>query len=248
MHNIYTFHGENKPIWTPNPNIKINKDFYIKNRYLDFNIPYLIMNYQKLIHPDTCNALIDDFETQTHYNVGVNGFSNDDEIGSVRAMAWSPELAIKLNEIFAFIIPKTLSDENHSFPFESRGKTYTYLGSTPWLRFMKYVNGGMHTPHYDCPFVNDDEKYLTLYSWVMFLNTPNGVGGNFQFIDDEQQYKSSPMLWDMKDHLFMSDKVLHNIQPEEGSILIFPHWLCHQVEKFIGDKRYIIRGDIAYGY
>lgn len=248
MHNIYTFHGENKPNWEPNINIRINKNFKKDIYKLKFNITYSSFLLHSAITTSTCQELIEMFELQSHYPVGINGFSNDNEIGSVRCMGWSPEIAEQLSEHLRNILPKILSDNNHSFPFDSQGKEYFYLGSTPWLRFMRYNNGGMHTPHYDCSFINEHEQYLTLYSWVMFLNTPNGIGGNFQFIHDEQQYKLSPMLWDMKDHLVMSEKVLHNIQPRQGSILIFPHWLCHQVEEFIGDKRYIIRGDIAYGY
>jgi hypothetical protein len=123
------------------------------------------------------------------------------------------------------------------------------LGSTPWLRFMKYKSGGMHTPHHDAPFRNEEEQYITLFSWVLYLNTPNGKGGHFQFVNDLKQKGKHPFLWNTSDWTNMSNDVTLDVAPVEARMLIFPHWLCHQVQQYVGEGyRYIIRGDVAYGF
>lgn len=59
-------------------------------------------------------------------------------------------------------------------------------GPTPYMRFMKYFSGGMHAPHYDALYENKQDRYTTLMSWVLYLNTSEAEGGAFQFVEDGQ--------------------------------------------------------------
>jgi hypothetical protein len=129
---------------------------------------------------------------------------------------------------------------------------YSLLGSTPFMRFMKYPDGGRHVPHYDAPYNSAKQRYTTLMSWVIYLNTPIGTGGEFQFIDDRQWHLSP---WNKNksdwDRMAQKEEVLASIKPQAGKLLVFPHWLAHQVSLYSNDTaswRYIIRGDVAYGF
>lgn len=249
MHNVNEFYGENKPKFNPKfYDEEINLIFEKKSLNLVKKFPFYIS--RNTISNKLCNQLIEQFENQEKYPVGVDGyFINKNDIGSYRTMGWSPELSKLITERLEKICPKIINEDLFPLCFDHKNRNFQFLGSTPFLRFMRYIDGGKHTPHYDAPFWNEEEKYVTLFSWVLYLNKPNGVGARFQFINDLQQLEGHPTQWDRSDWRNMSDDVLESISPEGGLLLVFPHWLCHQVEEFIGNGyRYIIRGDVAYGY
>ena len=257
MHNINKYYGDNKPIFEPYVKKLTPSVFDLKLKR--DNVGFVICN---AISPLVCNELIAQFDEQEKYAVGVDGFVDPNTApGSYRTMGWAVDLAA--------LITKRLEDYTE-IPFEFRRKgfttlynvrntvkletpflpsyEYTLLGSTPWLRFMKYMSGGKHTPHYDAPYHNEKERYITFYSWVLYLNTPKGKGGEFQFVDDHQEHLH-PKDCNRSDWTEMSDDIIHSIAPEQGKLLIFPHWLCHQVQEYVGEgARYICRGDVAYGY
>jgi hypothetical protein len=236
---------------------KIEYDFYSKYPV------YIIDNF---FDRRTCADLIKQFDAQEQYVVGVDGYGDPEaNIGSYRAMGWSEFVASKITENLRYVI----QEKKFTMPFLedgidpiSCGKPFALsfhphdvgngmelLGSTPWLRFMKYKSGGMHTPHHDAPFRNEEEQYITLFSWVLYLNTPNGKGGHFQFVNDLKQKGKHPFLWNTSDWTNMSNDVTLDVAPVEARMLIFPHWLCHQVQQYVGEGyRYIIRGDVAYGF
>lgn len=248
MHDVNKYYGDNKPAWEPYtfecPGEWYDPHDIMINGYpvhiIDNAMPYAL-----------CDSLIEQFEQQQAYPVGVDGFCNaESNVGSYRAMGWSPEVAR--------VITSTIRNNGAINRFRPNGKMQTPLnitedywmeGSTPWLRFMKYKSGGMHTPHHDAPYVNDIEQYATLCSWVLYLNTPMGNGGEFQFVNDVRNEGKHPSDWDRSDWTEMSDDVIHSVPPRAGRLLVFPHWLCHQVQEYIGEGyRYIIRGDLAYTY
>jgi hypothetical protein len=261
MHNLLKFSNVktyNKPSWNPLvmednsiPNVqKIEYDFYSK---------YPVYIADNFVSEDMCNDLIKQFTLQEKHPVGVDGYCDSAaNVGSYRANAWAEELSMvfshKMKDIVHekfFKISKSNKElasngVDFSTPFLPNSQ-YELLGSTPFMRFMQYKSGGMHTPHHDAPYINNDENYTSLFSWVLYLNTPDGTGGGFQFVDDLKQRGKHPSYWDTSDWTHMSPNVTLEVRPVCGRLLIFPHWLCHQVEKFIGEGyRYIIRGDLAY--
>lgn len=248
MHNLNIFSGPQQPSWNPQVpnNLSVPK---IKQYTLPLVKLFPFFVAECAISPSICKSLLKQFDEQDKYPVGVDGYSTGDNVGSYRSMGWSPDVAQMISQQLERFCPEIITEETFPLCFPHEDRTFTYLGSTPWLRFMKYSSGGKHTPHYDAPFWNEQERYATLFSWVLYLNTPDGEGGAFQFINDPQQLTSHPTQWDRSDHRTMGDSVLCSIPAEEGTLLVFPHWLCHQVEEFLGaGNRYIIRGDVAYGY
>lgn len=261
MHDINKYYGDNKPDW--NPNIDYDeKNFIDENKdIIKHYSDYPIYTMRNVFPQNICDQLITEFESQKQYAVGVNGHVDaNEQAGSYRTMAWSESIANKITETLDMLIEEKwfiggldglihMPDLSIMYtPFiPEYGFDYDLLGSTPWLRFMRYGKGGKHTPHYDAPFHNKEEKYITLFSWVLYLNTPEGEGGSFQFVDDAQQ-EVHPLKQHLGDWDEMSESSILEIKPEVGKLLVFPHWLCHQVQEYTGEGyRYIIRGDVAYG-
>lgn len=260
MHNVNLYSGPNdKPEWNPNIDY-MKKTFMFDYKDLIFHYSdYPIYVLENAFSSDVCDALIREFDVQNQYAVGVDGYVDPNEqAGSYRAMAWSESFAKQMSKKLNMLIDEklfgsdgiTLRSNNNLFatPFQPEVGVYKLLGSTPWLRFMKYASGGKHTPHYDAPFHNKDERYITLFSWVLYLNTPDGTGGSFQFVRDGQE-SIHPRNQKRDDWTHMSERSIFDVEPERGKLLVFPHWLCHQVEEYLGEGyRYIIRGDVAYGF
>jgi hypothetical protein len=260
MHNLERYYGT-----TPQPSFAPSirpKEKDIEATYLTIGNDSFGVVLENAVSRDICRHLIMQFDQQESYPVGVDGYVNPNENpGSHRAMGWDVNVANHLTGIMLSYVPMYFTNRNDTLigidstkirkdfkvPFPMKN-SYSFLGSTPWLRFMKYAKGGKHTPHYDAPYHNEIEKYITMFSWVLYLNTPLGEGGSFQFVDDGQLF-THPAARNTKDWTKMSDKIVLSVKPEAGKLLIFPHWLCHQVEEYIGEgHRYIIRGDVAYGY
>lgn len=266
MHGVNKYYGDNKPIWEPTgfSDITCNIDNISLLKH-PTHPNYSIYQMDNFLDNDVCDLLIKQFDQQDSYPVGIDGFCNaSDNIGSYRAMAWASEIVKPFHDalwecdnsfkecfLATHLTKRTLiNDDGDIFevPFKPEFM-YKLLGSTPWLRYMKYKNGGMHTPHHDASYHNKEEQYITMFSWVLYLNTPEGEGGEFQFVNDIRNAGKHPNQWDTTDWTEMSTDIALSIEPKQGRLLIFPHWLCHQVQEYIGTGyRYIIRGDLAYGY
>jgi len=196
--------------------------------------------------------------------VSVAGFSDgmmsantEGFVGSMRTTMWTPELSAQVWEQIKHLFGSRImdsktstdwwqSDSGHTNPH----RTYRHwiaVGVSPMMRFMKYEDGGEHYAHYDAGYFYDDLEHRTLMSFVMYLTT-NTEGGATRFIKDEQ---SNLPVWERKhddwDRQVTEDEVLHAIHPTEGSILVFDHRLCHDVQPYLGkNPRIIVRGDIIY--
>ena len=268
------YQGPKQPEWNPRPdNIEINaarswQEYgnFAYNYDLDRDFGQTVLQLNTITR-ESAQDLIDQFEAQEHYPVSVSGYPDDANVGSHRAMAWAPELAEKLDPLFRNL-PNYMGDKRnfaHMFPFDDRNQQplrspfdtgwlrhYDLLGSTPWMRFMKYDSGGEHVPHYDAPFRAPDDSYVTLYSWVMYLNdVDDDAGGHFQFVNDgnakiHPQDRPVGSFGDWHE-MAPAKLITMSVQPRAGTLLIFPHWLCHQVQQLTSGVRYIIRGDVAYG-
>lgn len=272
MNRLTFFNGDAKPAWAPSIKIQIDhrstSKIYLRPSALPSQFNEYFYVSDGFIDQKSCQNLISEFDLQATHPVGVSGYGHisDSEIGSFRTNAWSVDLA----EQISLGLNAVLSEESSLQPttdgsesvFQNCKKelqrmpmnphTYSLLGSTPFMRFMKYPGGGRHVPHYDAPFTSTQQRYTTLMSWVIYLNTPSGNGGEFQFIDDHQ-WHLSPWKKNKSDWTRMAEKeeVLASIKPQEGKLLIFPHWLAHQVALYTSNTsawRYIIRGDVAYGF
>lgn len=269
MNKLELFVGEIKPNW--NPTLKVTTTKMQIKRH-DLNPPgrqkdeecfyYVVDDFLSLVN---CNELIQQFLNQTCFPVGVDGYGNSQspsDVGSYRTNAWSESLAHEMTLKTCQVLNSESSYKLIDQAFENNeGRkilmplskvNYHLLGVTPYFRFMKYLSGGRHIPHYDAPFRNEKYQYTTLMSWVLYLNSPEAKGGSLQFVDD-QQWTLLPDSRNTSDWKRMASpqEILASVSPRMGRLLIFPHWYPHQVEDFIptaADCRYVIRGDVAYGW
>lgn len=263
MHDVMKYYGDNKPSWNPSPR---TTRVYNCSALQVPTVGTIGGVFDDVLSISQCQDLIEQFDLVEKYPVGVDGYCNDAEhAGSFRAMAWAEDFVEQMNSALRYV-PQELRG-SHGFidydrgileaPFRER-RVYRQLGSTPWMRFMRYSSGGMHVPHYDAPYHNEAERYITLFSWVLYLNdVPNDQGGAFQFVDNGfgdshvRELYEKGALGDWR-RMAYRHEIINSIQPRAGRLLVFPHWLCHQVQAFTASDqvpyRTMIRGDLAYGY
>jgi hypothetical protein len=248
MHDLSIFYGDGvPPLWTPDITGQFNGMTDVRP------LGNYVFVIDDVLNQQGCSDLIVQFEHQNMYPVGVDGYMTGDDfvVGSYRTMGWSVSLARKMSDVFR-LLPEIIQANQFPSPFRD-DLEFRRLGATPWMRFMRYGNGGQHVPHYDNSYHCNEQSYRSLFSWVLYLNTvPRQHGGTFDFVDDG--YRNHPLdrpKEAFQDWTRMADdeEVIFSINPRRGRMLIFPHWLCHQVSEYTGqDARYIIRGDLAYSY
>lgn len=237
--------------------------------YSDVVLPGRAFYVPDALSDKDCDLLLSLFAKQDRAPVAVSGYqtANMDDIGSVRATGWGPELSAqlweKLKNVFIwnrFANPETsLFHMNEYTPtdwYEIPGKrlqhkTWMESGISPVLRFMEYKAGGKHNTHYDMGFDyeahNPKDCRRTLMSVVWYLTEEKDTGGNTRFIEDNQSHLP---IWERKlddwDRSAHEDEVLAKQEPHRGGALIFWHRVAHDVSLFTGKSRVIIRGDIEF--
>jgi len=196
--------------------------------------------------------------------VPVSGHQTTDQyaIGSQRATGWGPELAhqlwVKIAETlichlsFPIITDETTPTDWYAIPDKRRGHTtWVEKSISPVLRFMEYKSGGKHNTHYDMGYdyeaINPNDKRRTLMSIVWYLNEEPNTGGCTRFIEDNQSHLPIDQRnlddWTREAR---DDEVIAKQTPQLGGALVFWHRMAHDVEKFTGNSRIIIRGDIEF--
>jgi hypothetical protein len=209
---------------------------------------------------EECDYLIKLFrDSHIESPVSVQGRKDqkDDRVGSVRATGWSTHLALqfwkKMKPFFDFrqMEDTTATDWWHvsenliSFPEKCRN--WSPVGLSPMLRFMKYQTNGQHYAHYDAGYIYPNPNFRTLMSVVVYLTTNPGSGST-RFIEDGQDHLP---IWEREVEDWTREvepaEIKASISPTKGSVLVFDHRLCHDVEKFEGpEDRIIIRGDVLF--
>lgn len=205
-----------------------------------------------LTHAD-CTRLIEAMAASGRAEpVGVTGVRDSYGIGSVRATAWSPELARALwtrlrpaVPAVRFLHAKTPT-EGFATSTRSGHRSWRVVGLSPVLRFMRYDAGGKHLCHYDAGFDYGDGR-RTLFSVVFYL-TDAPESGATRFVRDGQESR------ELRDRDFSDwsretrdDEVIASVHPARGDVLVFDHRLCHDVQRWDGPgARVIVRGDVVY--
>lgn len=181
----------------------------------------------------------------------------DNRVGSVRATGWSIPLAVQFwKKMQPFFEPRTMEDTTAtdwwqiseslvSYPMKCR--KWKPVGLSPMLRFMKYQTNGQHYAHYDAGYIYPNSNYRTLMSVVIYLTT-NPNSGSTRFVEDGQ---SDMPIWERDTEDWTreteSSEIRASVRPTKGSVLVFDHRICHDVEKFEGpEDRIIIRGDVLF--
>jgi hypothetical protein len=185
-----------------------------------------LLNSQEL---DDINRVL---EGQSWLPVGQNGILSDyrpgNTVGSWRASAYHPLLASALwrrirgtlSEVRDFSLGETDWD-NHAL--------WRAIGVNPLLRFIRYDSGGLLVPHYDAPYIVDDQQ-RTLVTVILYLHQ-EGSGGATRFILDPHKYMP------LGDHnysdwtrLAHSDEIAATLPSLPGSALLFDHRVLHDSE------------------
>jgi NAD+ synthetase len=189
--------------------------------------------------------------------VGITGVCGSAGVGSMRATAWSPELAAalwaRLRAVVPsvrFLDPRTPTD-GHATVGRSGHRTWRAAGLSPVLRFMRYEAGGRHLTHFDAGYDYGDGR-RTLLSVVLYLTGAGdldaGSGGATRLVRDGQEHLP---VWardhDDWDRDTDPDEVLVAVRPEQGAALVFDHRIGHDVEQWDGPgARVVIRADVIY--
>lgn len=224
-------------------------------------LPNLAFYIPDALSGEDCDRLISLFSKQKKSPVAVSGYQTTDsnEIGSVRATGWGPELSAQLWEKIAsfgtfgvFTMNQFTPTDWYAIPDKRKEhKSWIESGISPVLRFMEYKSGGKHNTHYDMGFDyeahNPKDRRRTLMSIVWYLNDEPNTGGCTRFIEDGQRHLP---IWDRKlddwTRSAREDEVLIQQSPHRGGALVFWHRMAHDVQEFTGNSRIIIRGDIEF--
>lgn len=218
-----------------------------------FNIGAMLLQ-DVLTHKD-CSDLIEFMSKSPSLEpVSVQGMdlSDADTIGSHRTTVWSPALAEKMwnliSEYFDYTEYFGKFSATDWWQGDKERHWWKAIGMSPMLRFMKYEAGGEHYAHYDAGFIYPDDNYRTLKSVVIYLTSNFGTGGSTRLINDQQSHIP---IWDREHNDWsrptLNSEVQKSFEPIRGSMLIFDHRKCHDVEKYLGNTpRIIIRADILY--
>ncbi len=177
-------------------------------------------------------------------------------VGSVRATAWSPELAAALWRRLRPAVPSVrfLGDLTPTDGFaitkeagrRSGHRTYRVVGLSPLLRFMRYDPGGRHFCHYDAGFDYGDGR-RTLLSVVFYLTDAPESGATRFVRDGQEAIPVRDRTFDDWSRDTRDDEVLLSVHPARGQALVFDHRLCHDVERWDGPgPRVIVRADVVY--
>jgi NAD+ synthetase len=215
-----------------------------------------------LTHAD-CARLRDAMEEWGHAEpVGVTGVTATADahdgygIGSVRATAWSPELAATLWKRLRPAIPSVrfLDDltPTDGFAIETGPgartghRSYRVVGLSPLLRFMRYDPGGRHLCHYDAGFDYGDGR-RTLLSVVFYLTDAPASGATRFVRDGQEAMPTRERCFDDWSRDTRDDEIVLSVHPARGQVLVFDHRLCHDVQRWEGPgPRVIIRADVVY--
>ncbi|HVF17547.1 MAG TPA: NAD(+) synthase, partial [Steroidobacteraceae bacterium] len=180
--------------------------------------------------------------------VGISGYSSTEngETGSWRATGWSVDLAAALYERLRPALPCVRFLDDHSFTDAHGQRAWRIVGLSPLLRFMRYPPGGRHLCHYDAAYDYGDGR-RTLLSVVFYL-TDAEMSGATRFVRDGQEaLPTAKRCFDDWTRDTRPDEVTARVVPRVGSVLVFDHRLCHDVERWDGPgDRIIIRADVVY--
>lgn len=168
-------------------------------------------------------------------DVSITGIKDNilDGPGSSRFSTMSPNLSL---------IVKSILDKSAATPQINTLGIGKFEKVSNYFRFMKYLDGGQHYPHYDSDF-NINNEYATKLSLVIYHN--HSWDGELFFCNDERILNNKDLTTDW-DKQAVDSEIYLKIKPATMKLVIFPHTLCHGVLPFTGQERNIIRGDLIF--
>lgn len=221
-------------------NVLIKKN--LKETEFDYFKNHLFI--KNLLSNGECDNILNELSKTEWNKVGVDGktqnYKQGDTTGSLRATSFNNEIS---NTIW-----ERISSENLLFPINSidfDGKQWEPIGINPLIRFIKYEKGGWLIPHYDYPYIQD-ENTRTLKTVLIYLT--NNRSGGTRFLKDPQE-NTNIHERDYSDWTKMAPEKLvkKEILAETNKSIVFPHRIFHDGGLLLDDKSKIIMfTDILY--
>lgn len=207
---------------------KIMKEDFLENIEYEPIVEDLVL-IRDLLSNKEIDKLKETISSKEMIPVGLDGILSNykigDNIGSYRLSFF--------NEEIAEILWKRIEDR-----FENIGD-WKPIGISPLFRVIKYLKSGSLVPHYDAPYIYNENK-MTKKSLIIYLT--DNKEGLTEFIKDDNDYK----VHNYEDrHLYQNDTVFQ-FYPTKGYALSFPHRTLHRVNPLINEEKIIIRTDIIY--
>ena len=182
--------------------------------------------------------LVQLFDNSTTKAANIFGYTNQKgKKGSDRASLYNIELAKIIWDRIKNNIPHIVQADVPTTDWEE-GEAYRVVGINPLFRFINYENGGELVAHYDGS--SKIGQYKTLASIVIYL-TDNETGAT-AFLEDNQSNDWNKNLSDQPNYIGDSYK---KYLPRGRFCVMFPHYLLHEGEMAIGERKLIIRTDIV---
>jgi hypothetical protein len=188
--------------------------------------------------------LFNTYEESGHlYPVSVTGLKDTSSgIGSNRFCNWDTHLAKLIdNAIRSFDILQLIEHEDYH-------NTLKYEGVSKYFRFMRYVQGGEHYPHYDSDFVTNlqDTRNVTAYTIVVYFT--DCESGEICFVNDNRPPKFGKTDLTDWERQATDGEIWLKVKPRAGRIVMFPHTMCHTVLPYndTDGQRIIARGDVVF--
>lgn len=215
----------------------------LKNLPIDFG--FTSENFLSELEIEFFEKLI---ENEVNVPVGVTGYYDEyqdgDQIGSFRGTIFTPEIAKALFERLKGVYPEDRDFKASLNSDHDSHSDWEFIGINPLFRFIKYLDGGELVPHYDAPFIQDEDQ-RTLVTMVIYLT--NNHSGQTRFINDPQSNlpvsKRDLSDWKIKPK---NEDILFTIYPEKGKIALFDHRIIHDCEPLNHEEKTIIRTDLMF--
>lgn len=207
----------------------------------------------QLLGSDEVAAMRQDLETHEWIPVGLDGilanYKRGEPVGSYRASVHNEPLANALWKRLEPVFCERLFDEMARTDWDGHAR-WRPVGINPLLRMIRYQHAGLLVPHYDAPYIENDER-RTLVTLVIYLACDSDVvGGATRFIRDNQL----DIPFADRDHsdwtrLANEDEIIAQVEPRPGSALVFDHRLLHDsqpLQSMQGGCKMILRTDVMY--
>lgn len=206
--------------------------------------------YHQLLSPEEVSLINEQIDAISWVPVGKDGiasnYKENEEIGSYRLSCFEQKLADSLWGRIKPYLP-SIRIMNELSPTDWDGSyEWEPIGVNSLFRFIRYNKNGFLIPHYDAPFIQD-ENIRSLSSLVIYLSDNPGTGGT-RFLTDKQQFLplEERNYADWK-HEASEEIVEYKINPSKGDALLFDHRILHDSERMKGEEvKTIIRTDIMY--
>lgn len=214
------------------------------------DVAYLVHG---LLTNKQCSTLLEELASQDWVPVGTNGYLKDyqpetQRIGSFRSSCYSEELALFLWHTLISCLPVIRVMDNDTATDWDECQVWRAVGVNPLMRFIRYADGGVLVPHYDAPYVYNDER-RTLMSFLIYLtdNTDNSGGATRFIADSQRKLPLANRNYSDWSRFATEDEVICSVSPQAGSALIFDHRILHDSELLVGDpQKIVLRTDIIF--